>query len=419
MSTTVAELADIDQELEVRNGFADLLTKPDKPRFYRPELDMLRFFAFLCVFQHHVTFTLGLDHIFPERIREFQEAGAFGVCLFFLLSAYLITELLCKERDATNDVHLKSFYIRRVLRIWPLYFAFLTFGVAFGLVMPHFRLEPYRLLAFLLLAGNWYTSYVGFTVNPIFPLWSISVEEQFYLLIPAIMKYGGRRAIWSVSVLFFVLSYCVLAWLGEHNARVGVAVWCNSLVQFQFFAAGCMLALGLRTRVPQLRVYWRVACVACGIAVWMAATHVTLHVEVHPGGLRLCAMYAMILVGTVSIFVGFLGLRASLVPRSLRYLGQISYGLYVFHDFIGQWVTAVAKHWPRTDLKGSAYSGILELGLTITVATLSYRFLETPFLRLKERYTLIKSRPAGAESTQPKSEAWSLKRRPSLRSAVR
>jgi peptidoglycan/LPS O-acetylase OafA/YrhL len=363
-------------------------------RFYRPELDALRFFAFLCVFQHHVTFTLGLDRIFPARIKELHEAGAYGVCLFFLLSAYLITELLCKELDETNSVHLKAFYIRRVLRIWPLYFAFLAFGVIFGLVMPHFRVEPYRLLAFLLLAGNWYTSYVGWTTNPIFPLWSISVEEQFYLLIPAIMKYGGRRAIWAVSVLFFIVSYGVLAWLGQHHAKVSVRVWCNSPVQFQFFAAGCMLALSLRARVPQLRVYWRVACVACGIAVWMAATHVTLHVDVHPGGLRLCAMYAMILVGTVLIFLGFLGLKASLVPRSLRYLGQISYGLYVFHDFVGDSVSAAAKHWPRTGLKGSPYSGILELALTIALAALSYQFLERPFLRLKERYTLIKSRPA-------------------------
>lgn len=393
MRTSLSEHTGADNELDVASDLSKD-AKPRRARFYRPELDMLRFFAFLCVFQHHVTFTLGLDRIFPARIRELQEAGAYGVCLFFLLSAYLITELLCKERDETNSVHLKAFYIRRVLRIWPLYFAFLAFGVVFGLVMPHFRVEPYRLLAFLLLAGNWYTSYFGWTANPISPLWSISVEEQFYLLIPTIMKYGGRRAIWAVSILFFVASYGVLAWLGQHDASVDVKVWSNSFVQFQFFAAGCMLALGLRTRVPKLKVYWRVVCVACGVALWMAATHVTLHVDVHPGGLRLCAMYGMILIGTVLIFLGFLGLNAALVPKSLRYLGQISYGLYVFHEFAGTFVSAVAKHWPRAGLRGSAYSGILELVLTITLAALSYQFLERPFLRLKERYTFIKSRPA-------------------------
>ncbi len=363
-------------------------------RFYRPELDALRFFAFMCVFQHHVPFTLGLDRIFPERMLELHEAGAYGVCLFFLLSAYLITELLCKERDKTGDIHLQSFYIRRVLRIWPLYFVFLGFGVVFGLVMPHFRVELFRLLAFLLLAGNWYTSYFGWTLNPISPLWSISVEEQFYLLVPTIMKYGGKRAIWALSIVFMVVSYGVLAWMGEHDASVTVRVWTNSLVQFQFFAAGCMLAIGLRARVPKLRVYGRAVCVAGGLALWMASTHVTRHLDVHPGSLRLCAMYAMVLAGTVLIFLGFLGLQASLVPRGLRYLGQISYGLYVFHELIGDSISSAAKHWPHSGLRDSPFSGILDLALTIGLAALSYQFLERPFLRLKERYTFIKSRPA-------------------------
>jgi peptidoglycan/LPS O-acetylase OafA/YrhL len=363
-------------------------------RYYRPELDALRFFAFLCVFQHHVPLTLGLDRIFPAQVRALQEAGAYGVCLFFLLSAYLITELLCKERDATNSVHLKAFYIRRVLRIWPLYFAFLGFGVIFGLVMPHFRVEPYRVLAFLLLAGNWYSSYFGWTVNPISPLWSISVEEQFYLLIPTIMKYGGRRAIWATSAFFLVASYGVLAWMGQHNTSVNVKVWANSLVQFQFFAAGCMLALGLRTRVPKLKGYWRVACVGGGVALWMASTNVTRHIDIHPGGARLCAMYGMVLTGTVLIFMGFLGLKASLIPKGLRYLGQISYGLYVFHEFVGEVVSFAAKRWPHLGLRGSPFSGLPDLVLTIGLAAFSYQFLERPFLRLKERYTFIKSRPA-------------------------
>jgi peptidoglycan/LPS O-acetylase OafA/YrhL len=360
-------------------------------RFYRPELDALRFFAFLCVFQHHVPFTLGLERIFPKQILELQEAGAYGVCLFFLLSAYLITELLCKERDESNDVHLKAFYMRRVLRIWPLYFAFLGLGFIFGLVLPHYRVSPYRLFAFLLLSGNWYTSLFGWTASPIFPLWSISVEEQFYLLIPGIMKYKGKVAIWAVSLFFLALSYVVLAWMGRRAINVNLGVWTNSFVQFQFFAAGCMLAVGLRTKVPKLRTYWRAVIVAVGLMFWMAATNATHHVAAHPGSGRLCLMYALILIGTVLIFLGFLGTKASLIPKPLRYLGQISYGLYVFHYAIADAITAIAKRWPQSGLRSSPFSGILDLVLTIGVATLSYRFFERPFLRLKERYTFAKS----------------------------
>lgn len=365
-----------------------------KLRFYRPELDALRFFAFLCVFQHHVKFTLGLDRIFPRQIQTLQDAGSYGVCLFFLLSAYLITELLCKERDESHDIHLRSFYIRRVLRIWPLYFAFLGFAFILGLVMPHFRISPSRLLAFLFLAGNWYTGIFGWTATPIFPLWSISVEEQFYLLIPTIMKYGGKRALWAISILFLALSYSVLAWMGQHAVRMDPAVWTNSFVQFQFFAAGCILAVVLRTRVPELKTYWRAAIVIVGLLVWMTAANVTHHAVMYAGAGRLCLMYGLILVGTVLIFLAFLGMNASLIPKPIRYLGQISYGLYVFHYAIADGITAIAKRWPQSGLRSSPFSGFLDLALTIGVASLSYQCLERPFLRLKERYAIIKSRPA-------------------------
>lgn len=363
-------------------------------RFYRPELDALRFFAFLCVFLRHVPLTLGLDRIFPKQMLEVRDAGGYGVCLFFLLSAYLITELLCRERDESNDVHLKAFYMRRILRIWPLYFAFLGLGFIFGLMMPHFRVSLSRLFAFLLLSGNWYTSLFGWTASPIFPLWSISVEEQFYLIIPGIMKYKGRLAIWAMSLFFFALSYIVLAWMGQRAISVDLGVWTNSFVQFQFFAVGCMLAMGLRARVPRLRTYWRATIVVAGLMFWMAATNATHHVAAQPGSARLCLMYALILTGTVLIFLGFLGTKASLIPKPLRYLGQISYGLYVFHYAVADAITAVAKRWPQSGLRSSPFSGILDLALTIGVATLSYQFFERPFLRLKERYTFIKSRPA-------------------------
>lgn len=193
---------------------------------------------------------------------------------------------------------------------------------------------------------------------------------------------------------FLVLSYGVLAWLGQRDTEVNVGVWTNSFVQFQFFAAGCILALVLRARVPKLRTYWRPAMLACGLLFWMAATRATRHVPAHPGAGPLCLMYALILAGAVIIFLAFLGINASLVPKPLRYLGQISYGLYVFHYFIADAITAVAKRWPASGLRSSPFSGILDLALTIGLAALSYNFFERTFLKLKERYTFIKSKPA-------------------------
>ncbi len=122
--------------------------------------------------------------------------GPFGVPVFFLLSAFLITELLLRERDATGRIHVGAFYIRRILRIWPLYFA-AFFGLA---LLNHFvpgvgTSEPLACLAFTFFAGNWYILHHGWIAGSVDPLWSISVEEQFYIAIPLLAARAGRRAV--------------------------------------------------------------------------------------------------------------------------------------------------------------------------------------------------------------------------------
>jgi len=98
------------------------MNKTDLERYYRPELDVLRFLAFLSVFTVH-----RLDHVPIHRAQHYWLyniclLGNFGVPVFFLLSAFLITELLMREDDRLGTIHIRSFYMRRVLRIWPLYF---------------------------------------------------------------------------------------------------------------------------------------------------------------------------------------------------------------------------------------------------------------------------------------------------------
>src|SRR5580658_4566258 len=108
--------------------------KVGRSSFYRPELDVLRFFAFLAVFLFHFNHPAEfyVQHGIPRAIAvgatSFVEAGVFGVDLFFVLSAYLITELLLREKDLCGSLDVKGFYLRRILRIWPLYFFYI--GVA-------------------------------------------------------------------------------------------------------------------------------------------------------------------------------------------------------------------------------------------------------------------------------------------------
>ena len=246
-------------------------------RFYRPELDMLRFFAFVSVFLYHglpgfvTTRHSGVAAQAALYETTIKGAGRFGVCLFFLLSAYLITELLGREKANTGTIHVGSFYSRRILRIWPLYFAFLFAGVLLGLAIQDYRLEAHRIAAFLLLAGNWYVARIGCSANPIAPLWSISVEEQFYLAWPWVVKLGGRTWTCITCLILLPLSFLFLYELSRAGADAGSNIWFNSFVQFQFFALGALLALCLRGRVPALGLPSRIAIFVAGLTSWLIA----------------------------------------------------------------------------------------------------------------------------------------------------
>ena len=162
-------------------------------RFYRPELDCLRFFAFFAVFIFH-TLPQQPDYYsarnipFATLIASLARAGSFGVDLFFLLSAYLITELLLREKESFGRVHLKSFYVRRILRIWPLYFLAIFIGVLLTFVDSDQHFPVKYVVAFMLLSGHWLQSLIGAPGSVMNSLWSVSFEEQFYLVSPTVVS---------------------------------------------------------------------------------------------------------------------------------------------------------------------------------------------------------------------------------------
>ncbi len=274
LSAIVAPLGGPEHPVSARTP--DLTVTP-KDRFYRPELDLLRFFAFLMVFLHHALPGFELKHhtgrlAFLFRFETLvKESCGFGVCLFFLLSAYLITELLEREKARTGNIHVRSFYIRRILRIWPLYFSFLFGGVVLGILVSAYRIETGRILAFLLLSGNWYVAAVSCGASPIAPLWSISLEEQFYVAWPWVAKIGGRNSILALSGVLLPISWLTLFVLSHSNPHGDRAIWVNSLVQFQFFAAGALIALSLNGRIPRLKTGVRIGALVAGFVAWLTA----------------------------------------------------------------------------------------------------------------------------------------------------
>ncbi|MDI3253567.1 MAG: acyltransferase [Bacillota bacterium] len=366
-----------------------VLSKP-ATGFYLAELDALRLFAFLCVY---------FCHAVPEAwtrvplIAGIKDAGNFGVCLFFFLSAYLITELLCREQAQFGRVHVRAFYLRRVLRIWPLYYG-ITAGYAIGGLFLHsLRMETGRIAAYFLMAGNWYIALHPWVRTPLRALWSISVEEQFYLVWPVLGRLGNRSAYGAASLVLLPISWMTVL-LVSGGPFAYNTVWLNSLVQFQYFACGALLALALQGRTPEWRPKMRLALALAGLVAWWTAAFAfrIKRPQAHPSALQFLFGYMLVEVGCLCLFLAVLEAGRWLFPRWVLFLGRISFGLYMFHETAFLLVDEAQKRLTHGETAWLlVVNKTAALALTIGLASASYRFYEAPFLRFKRRHAFVRS----------------------------
>jgi peptidoglycan/LPS O-acetylase OafA/YrhL len=384
-------------------------SSPEKNAYYRPELDALRFFAFLCVFTFHRMDYVPTDPVHHPWLFQIGNVGPFGVPVFFLLSAFLITELLLRERERTGKIHIKAFYMRRILRIWPLYFV-AFFGLA---LLNHFvpgvgTSDPLAWLAFTFFTGNWYILHHGWIAGSVDPLWSISVEEQFYIVIPMLAAFAGRCAIAIVSCLLLALAYVTVLLYALHPTSGDNGEWTNSFVQFQFFCAGTLLALLLRGRLIRLPVPMRIVGFLLAFGCWFTAVlrFKVQSWESHPTPVGALLGWVLVLAGAVIFFLSALGTPSRFIPRWLSYLGRISYGLYLVHSLIFFLTFEKAVPYLRRALPALVLPApirdpvwtLVVLLLSIAIASLSFHYFERPFLRLKKRFTFVAAREEVAPS---------------------
>jgi len=362
-------------------------------RFYRPELDALRFGAFFAVFLHHAFpdsmkswIAFGAPRPLAALLAGAVRAGGLGVDLFFALSAYLITELLLREHESRGRINVQAFYLRRLLRIWPLYFfVLLLVQPALQWWRPQERFSPSDWTAFLLFAGNWACAFHGFGERSFSLLWSVSIEEQFYLTWPWVirsaMHSGPARVVRICAALLVTATVArvFLLWIGVAHP----GIWCDTFARLDPIAAGAWFAC-LRTK--PLAPATRLALIFGG-----AATIAAVGAFIDNNNSTVLPGYPLVAAAAIAILAGVLSpsLTPSPALRAAAYLGKISFGTYVFHRAV---LTLLGVPFaPRTVLAGRAALG---LAATIAIAALSYRYLESPFLRLKERFTVISSRRA-------------------------
>jgi peptidoglycan/LPS O-acetylase OafA/YrhL len=332
----------------------------------KEQLDGLRAFAILPVLYAHFW-------------NEDTWLGSAGVFLFFVLSGYLITGILLRSR--TKPSALRNFYLRRALRIAPIYYV--TLGLAWLIHLPGFRqtfLWHFFYLSNVLFTlknswtSPWYTAH----------LWTLSVEEQFYLVWPFLILFLPFKAIkpvvWSTIIASIVYQLGAYWFFGVNALGPAILVF-SSLDKL---GLGALLALE-EARLGFPRFLTKAGWVAFVIFLGLEALPIN-HSLAWAFVLRaelLTVIFAALIAAASSGIPGPAG--AILNSRIVQYVGRISYGIYLFHLFLWEVTSVVLARLSLPPLGPGPRCFIVMSAMSIGAAAVSWHFFEQPINRLKER----------------------------------
>lgn len=383
-------------------------TRKAKTPLHFPHLDGLRFIAFMMVFVCHGVGYNQSYQIFAQSSRfayfrdHFLDIAGMGVELFFVLSGFLITYLLLKEQHETGRVKIRWFYVRRILRIWPIYFLTVLLGF---LVIPHLKGVPLALtftfenFKFYLLFLVNFALIKGLLATPVLTvLWSVSIEEQFYLVWPWLVKYVHSRAL-PVVLLGIILFSLGFKYVHAENYAI---FHYHTLSAMSYLATGSLAAylahnsalfVGL---LRNLSKAWIVGLYALGLGLYL----------VHSYGSALGAfqrLFQTLISLALGLFYAFVILEQNYSSQSwykmgrfelATRLGKYTYALYSLHLY-PIFLTVYAfqlMHWHH-DASVNGVVFILEFCVALLAALyvcrLSYRYFEKYFLDLKKHFAAV------------------------------
>lgn len=347
-----------------------------------PNLTSLRFIlAFLVVIfhTHHFCYNRGFPFFNTLSILN---KGEEAVYMFFSLSGFLIIRKLFTEKSVTNTINLKNFFIRRILRIFPLYYLVVTFGLLYyRLILPFFGYNyqnNYDLLSGLFLSYTFFPNIFA-TYSPgaiIEVLWSIGIEEQFYLLIaPLIFILPFKRIV--QFLLFFTIAYFVLYFSESITFLRNYKMF---FFYFSFSGICSILVINKDFKLHKIRYLFLI------IFVIYFATSIFKNNFTN----MFYHLFSMLLFGLVICILVEKPIRF-LENRALNYLGKISYGVYMYHAIMLQVVGFIYLKLSIHTIISALYSimlfNLLVLMTTIIAAHLSYKYVESYFLNLKGKFT--------------------------------
>lgn len=373
-------------------------------KIYFPGLNGLRFWAATLVILHHVEQFKLWQHMPNLFTNNFFEAiGHQGVSLFFVLSGFLITYLLLAEYEKTHHIAIKNFYIRRILRIWPLYFLIMIIGL---FILPHFiNISPVtklhehftlKILLFMFMLPN----VLRVMESPIVganQAWSVGVEEQFYIMWPLLVR-TFRKVLLKFLIIFISLKFAITVIMAlsldymlpqdfQYMAYLRTIQRFWDLFQIEQMSFGAIGAYVLFYKKEKLlkMIYHPASQIfmVLGIAFILTVKFKFI------GQTLFDALLFTILILNVSTNEKFF---LKLENRFYTYLGNISYGIYMYHTFCIAIILTILQRTGLDQGNFVLFNILIYAGsvlLTILVSSLSYRYFESFFLRQKEKFMIV------------------------------
>ncbi len=345
---------------------------------------------------------------FGMQLHNFVANFHFGVDLFFLISGFLITYLLIKEKSEKGKVNIPAFFMRRILRIWPLYFFII--GICFFWFCPWLNSTYTRMAivprdvdykSVMLFYNNFHTIATKSWDFPFAHFWSICIEEHFYLVWPFLVALIPIKRLPIVLISIILASMMFRAWAFYNIEESWFTLNLNTLSRIDALALGGLVAWGHFHSPFKLRMPLYVRILLLGILLWC----MTVDNFSDWSNIFMVCWKRLIYLG----LAGLLMMNFVFNPEAkfrwgpnhiFNYLGRCCFGIYLWGNILLQLIIYkifLAEHKPVTDWFinhigfGITY-WLIVLGFSLVVPILSYELIEKPFMKLKSRFSIVKTR---------------------------
>lgn len=346
--------------------------------------DALRFFSFLLVFIFHL----------PSGASLFKSRGDIGVWFFFSLSGFLITYLLLIEKKNYSKIDLKKYFIRRSLKIWPLYYTALGLAFIYQILYTFYgsgslqkSYEPNWIISALFLENYRVMYFNGFSNLPIIPvLWSLCVEEHFYVIWGLILNYTKIKnlPVWIISII--TTSYIFKQIYFTYNIKL-----VDILSNFDFFMYGAIPAYlyvnykdQVTTIINKISLITKLTiCLGCMLYI-LSSPYFYFNFKNLIEPLILGTFFSTILLLLLPKNSQLKISKSNILSK----IGEYTYGLYIYHSLVtGLFYYFLLKFNLKLE-KTIVFTIVfgISLSLTLIISLLSYRIIELPFLKLKRKF---------------------------------